>query len=120
MSYLLNIDLSTLANPLKHYNHLANQNKAANDTAYRQWIESHTPTVIHEANLARQHLKRLGVHATPLQDHRQVKGLRTTYTYFYQSRMQTGDFRGLKVSEAAKLIGREWKGLSASEKKVCR
>lgn len=34
--------------------------------------------------------------------------------------MQSGDFRGLKVAEAAKLIGREWKGLSASEKKVCR
>lgn len=34
--------------------------------------------------------------------------------------MESGDFRGLKVAEAAKLAGREWQGLSASEKKVCR
>lgn len=34
--------------------------------------------------------------------------------------MQSGDLRGLKVTESAKLIGREWKSLSASEKKVCR
>lgn len=102
---------------LEHYNHIANQARAANATAYRQWIESHTPTIIHDANLARQHLKRLGVKAVPLQDHRQVKGLSNPYSYFYKERMQSGDFRGLKVAEAAKLIGREWKGLSASEKK---
>lgn len=34
--------------------------------------------------------------------------------------MQSGDYRGLKLGEAAKLVGREWKALSASEKKVCR
>ena len=33
--------------------------------------------------------------------------------------MQSGDLRGLKLGEAAKLIGREWKGLTAAEKKVC-
>ena len=33
--------------------------------------------------------------------------------------MLSGDFKGLKVAEAARLAGREWKGLSASEKKVC-
>lgn len=107
-------------NTRKHYNHIANQNKAANATAYRKWIESHTPTIIHEANLARQHLKRLGVSVSQLQDHRQVKGLRNSYSFFLQQRMQSGDFRGLKTVEGAKLVGREWKGLSAGEKKVCR
>ena len=34
--------------------------------------------------------------------------------------MLSGDLRGLKVGEAGKLIGREWKAFSASEKKVCR
>ena len=33
--------------------------------------------------------------------------------------MQSGDLRALKVGEAAKLLGREWKGLTADEKKVC-
>lgn len=120
MSSILKVDPSALVNTLKHYNHLANQNKASNETAYRQWIESHTPAIIHEANLARQHLKRLGVSVPQLQDHRQVKGPRGSYNYFHQSRTQSGDLRGLKVPEAAKLIGREWRGLSASEKKVCR
>lgn len=102
---------------LEYYNHLANQNKAANDTAYRQWVESHTPAVIHGANLARLHLRRLGDSAPQLQDHRQVKGLRVSYNFFYKERMLSGDLRGLKVGEAGKLIGREWKAFSASEKK---
>ncbi|KAL9133851.1 MAG: hypothetical protein Q9175_004971 [Cornicularia normoerica] len=102
---------------VEHYNHLANQNKAANAAAYRQWVESYTPAIIHEANLARHHLKRLGVKSPQLQDHRQVKGPRTSFTYFYGERYRSGDLRGLKVSEATKLAGREWKGLSASEKK---
>ena len=111
---------STLTNIWKHYNHLANQNKIANATAYRQWIESHPPAVIREANLARRHLKKLGGNAKQLQDQRQVRFKRTSYTYFYQQRLKSGDFRGLKMTEAAKLVGREWKGLQASEKKVCR
>ena len=116
----LKIDPFNLTNTWKHYNHLANQSKVANATAYRQWIESHTPTIIHEANLARLHLRRLGVNTVLLQDHRQVKGLRNAYSYFYQGRLQSGDYRGLKLVEAAKLVGREWKALSDSEKKVCR
>ena len=32
--------------------------------------------------------------------------------------MLSGDFKGLKIPEAARLAGREWKGLSADEKKV--
>ena len=103
----------------KHYNHIANQNKAANVTVYRQWIESHTPAVIYEANLARQHLRRLGGKLNLLRDDRQVKGPRGAYNWFYKQRMLSGDFKGLKVSEASKLVGREWKGLSADEKKVC-
>lgn len=53
-----------------------------------------------------------------LQDHRQVKGVTGAYTRFYIDRQASGDFKGLKAKEAATLAGREWKGLSASEKKV--
>ncbi|KAL2051931.1 hypothetical protein ABVK25_007846 [Lepraria finkii] len=52
-----------------------------------------------------------------LQDHRQVKGVTGAYTRFYIDRQASGDFKGLKAKEAARLAGREWKGLSASEKK---
>ena len=53
-----------------------------------------------------------------LQDHRQVKRVTGAYTRFYIDRQASGDFKGLKAKEAARLAGREWKGLSASEKKV--
>ncbi len=39
---------------------------------------------------------------------------------FYKDRYATGDFKGLKAPEAARLAGREWKALSASEKKVSK
>ena len=120
MLSLLKIGLSSLTNIRKHYNHIANQNKAVNAKAYRQWIESHTPTVIYEANLARLRLKKLGQSFSQLHDHRQVKGPRSSYLLFYQQRTQSGDLKGLKVSEASKLVGREWRGLSASDKKVSR
>ena len=54
-----------------------------------------------------------------LHDHRQVKGIMPAYAVFNAERFATGDFKGLKVPEAGKLIGREWKGLSADAKKVC-
>ncbi|KAL6717837.1 hypothetical protein ACLMJK_003922 [Lecanora helva] len=103
---------------LEHYNHIANQNKAANQKAYRQWIESHTPAVIHLANVARKNLRRRGLKGYYLlQDDRLVKRNNSSFSIFFQQRYSTGDFKGLKASEAAKLASREWKALSASEKK---
>jgi hypothetical protein len=34
-------------------------------------------------------------------------------------RRNTGDFKNIKLAEAAALIAKEWKELSAGEKKVC-
>lgn len=106
----------------KHYNHIANQNKAENARQYRKWIESHTPTAIHEANKARAILRRRGAafagQSKKLQDDREVKGLRTSYNYFYIERLNSGDFAGIRVVDAAKRTGQEWKAMSASEKKV--
>lgn len=105
---------------MKHYNHIANQGKAANEKAYTAWLESHEPAVIHAANLARANLRRRKVKGgyNQLQDPRLVKGRRTPYAIFTRARFATGDLKGLKIGEAGQLIGREWKGLSASEKKV--
>lgn len=55
-----------------------------------------------------------------LQDHRQVTGARGPYIYFSKERFESGDFKGLKLAEAAKLAGREYQALSASEKKVSK
>ena len=67
-------------------------------------------------NLRRRGIK--GKFSHRLQDTRQVKGTVHAYSYFLQERYNTGDFKGLKVSEAARLASREYKALSASERKV--
>ncbi|KAL8728809.1 MAG: hypothetical protein Q9181_005213 [Wetmoreana brouardii] len=102
----------------EHYNHIANQNKATNAARYREWITSHTPSQIHEANNARNLLKRRTKSTSwpKLQDERLVTRLKTPYNLFYTHRYRSGDFAGMKVTEAAKLIGSEWRGLSAGEK----
>lgn len=115
----------------KHYNHLANENKANNETQYRRWIESHTPAQIHESNRVRALLikrtskaEKAGSRKTrvpvKLQDDREVKQCKTSYIYFHTERFKSGDFKGIIAPEAARRIGREWKELSAAEKKVSK
>ena len=111
---------------LEHYNHIANQNREANHSAYVKWVGSHTPAQILAANHARQSLatqarkttnsKRNGFHY--IKDDRLVTRPRNAYSYFLQERHSTGDYKGMTIVEAAKLIAREWKGLSDGQKKV--
>ena len=108
----------------QHYNHLANQNKAVNNAALVKWIESHTPQQIRDANNARRALTRLrgkkgGQKFSSIKDDRLVSLPIGAYLVFFKSRQASGDFKGLKSVEAAKLAGREWKALSAAEKQVC-
>ena len=103
----------------QHYNHIANQNKAANAIQYRQWIESHTPEVIRKANNARKLLRRREKGRwTLLHDDRSVKFFKTGYIYFCSDRRASGDFAGISLVDSAKRMGQEWKELSAEEKKV--
>ncbi|KAL8967748.1 MAG: hypothetical protein Q9183_002775 [Haloplaca sp. 2 TL-2023] len=104
----------------EHYNHIANQNKAINEAKYREWIQSHTPTQIHDANNARLLLRRKstsGKQWRKLKDERMPTGRRGAYTEFATDRYKSGDFAGMKVTEASKLIGAEWRALDASRKK---
>ena len=108
---------------MQQYNHLANQNKAANRAALIKWVESYTPLQIHEANVARRSLTRLrskkgGRKFETIKDDRLVRHPINAYARFYKNRQASGDFKGLKATEAAKLAGREWRALSAAEKKV--
>lgn len=104
----------------KHYNHIANQNKATNQARYREWIRSFTPTQIHEANNARLLLKKKKTSGswTKLEDERLAKRPRNDFSYFVEDRFKSGDFAGMKLGEAAKLMGGEWRALSANEKQV--
>jgi hypothetical protein len=57
-------------------------------------------------------------HTARLVDERQPKRPASAYALFVTERFATGDFKGILVREAGKIIGAEWKSLSASEKKV--
>ena len=104
----------------QRYNHIANENKAQNMATYRKWVESHTPAEIERNNLARHALSRRGVESRkrPIKDDRRVTRPRPPVAFFLKDRFDSGDFKGMIVKEAVGLVGREWKGLTDSEKKV--
>jgi hypothetical protein len=56
-----------------------------------------------------------------IKDDRQKKQqpVSSPYAVFTKERYASGDMRGIKVVEGAKLLAQEWKGLSEEEKKVC-
>ena len=105
-------------------NHIANENKAKNEAAYKQWLSSFTAKQVKEANTARTALRREskknGGHKqyAHLQDARLVKQALSPYTYFFKERNDSGDMKGMKIGEIGGLVGKEWKALSAGEKKV--
>ncbi|KAI0586700.1 NHP6B Chromatin-associated protein containing the HMG domain [Pyrenophora tritici-repentis] len=110
---------------LEHYNHLANQKMAEKQAEFKAWLYSHTPDEIRIANNARAQLRKKlagtqkkGVAYTKkLVDDRVPKQKPTSYLRFFLERHASGDFKSIKAADAAKLIGTEWKALSAAEKK---
>ena len=104
---------------IKHYNHIANQNKLLNQAAYREWIRSYTPNQIRLANIARLSLKRKGAKpARKLQDDRQVKQNVPANFYFMKERRESGDFVGISITDTTRRLAIEWKELSGAEKEV--
>jgi hypothetical protein len=113
---------------LQHYNHIANQNKVANESTYKKWINSHTPEEIRLANNARNLLKKhevakgvlkKGSHKfTSLEDPRIPKRPIQAWTQFATTRWNSGDLKGIKVGDATRQILKEWKELSPSQRKV--
>ncbi|OGM44068.1 HMG box protein [Aspergillus bombycis] len=98
---------------------IAESNRNANETAYEQWIKSHTPLQIKEANLARSRLTRLTKKKYPLlRDDRLVKRPSSSYVFFYLERTGQGDFKHMAVKDIGVRVAEEWKGLTESEKEV--
>lgn len=108
----------------QHYNHLANQNQAANEAEYKAWVLKHTPQEIRDANFARLALKRkykmTGSKVVRIEDDRQAKSPKNGLLFFMMERRQSGDFKDIPLVEATKLMASEYKALSAGEKKVSR
>jgi hypothetical protein len=46
------------------------------------------------------------------------KGKLNAFVIFCATRQKSGDFRNIATTERVKLIGQEWKALSADEKEV--
>lgn len=111
---------------IEHYNHIARVAKEKGLAEYKAWVESHTPEQIIAANRARMKLRRdftpkgkKHAYKWPLiHDERAVKKALTPYMQFARSRLSSGDFKNIPLLEGAKLVGQEWKALSAGEKMV--
>ncbi|KAH6678359.1 hypothetical protein B0J14DRAFT_320626 [Halenospora varia] len=104
---------------LEALNHRANENKRANDAALQKWLSGYTPIEIKTANNARNQLsKLLNRKYSQLTDERLVRAPTNAYVYFVKDRLASGDLKGISAQESLKLIGAEWKQVSASDKKV--
>ncbi|KAL2017814.1 hypothetical protein VTK56DRAFT_1616 [Thermocarpiscus australiensis] len=97
---------------------IARQNKVTNETAYKNWIESHTPQEIHDANYARSVLRRSfkipARHQIP--DSRFPKKPLNPYASYVKSRIHSPDLANLPPRDRLASIGKEWKSLSDAEK----
>lgn len=98
---------------------------AANDAAYKRWVESHSVDEIRQANDARRQLHRLlktGSHGYKryvlIKDQRQPKRTRGPYNLFCTDRIKSGDFKHMPMADSAPLIAREWRELRRDEKEV--
>ena len=112
----------------QQYNHQANENKRDNEVAYANWVSQHTPEQIRLANNARSQLrrklangkktKRFGHGFSPIKDDRQVKRPTNAFFKFNTERQQSGELKNIQLTEAVRLVKKEWDALSEGEKKV--
>lgn len=110
---------------MQHYNHLARVKIEESEAAYKSFVERHTPDEIRLANIARRELNRkapTGARKAPkypeIRDERVVKQPRSAYIQFVTNRATSMDFNNILAKDRMKLLGQEWKELSAEEKSV--
>ncbi|KAL2011666.1 hypothetical protein VTN00DRAFT_4384 [Thermoascus crustaceus] len=105
---------------LESYARTAESNKEANAAAYVDWVKSHTPLQIKQANEARKKLAKLlpesKLKYPPIHDERQVTRPRFAYIHFVKERFDSGDFKHMPVKDATTRASQEWNSLTPSEK----
>lgn len=107
----------------EHLNHLVTEQNAKSLREFQEWLSTHTPAQIKDANVARARLRKLvdpkkAYQFAPIKDARLLKKPAGTYLQYHMERLDSGDFRGVSVANASRDISTEFKALSASEKKV--
>lgn len=96
---------------IQKYTAVADENAAKYAAKYEEFIKSHTPLQIKEANAARRKLAKLrGTKARILHDERQVKTPRNAFTFFLTEKGA--------VKEKFASLAEEWKSASDTEKEV--
>lgn len=110
---------------IQHYNHIARVKLETAQAEYKKYVERHTPEEIRIANNARKELNRKfptkygkQVKYPEIQDERVVTRPRNSYIQFASIRATSGDFKNIMAKDRMKLLGQEWKELSAEEKQV--
>lgn len=104
---------------MQSLNHIVVQNKAANEIAYKTWIESHSPDQIRKANNARIALRTVSKGKWPkLHDPRLPKRPSNARVFFLKDRFDSGDFAGIKIEDVQTIITKEWNALKPSEQQV--
>jgi hypothetical protein len=101
---------------------VAQQNKVANEINRKAWVESYTVHQIHEANLARNLLRRKysirAKYAIP--DPRFPTKYSSAYISHFKARAHAPEFQAIRSpQEKLKAIADEWKNLDAEGRKVC-
>lgn len=97
------------------------QNQLANAVTYRNWVDSHTPQEIIDANNARTYLKRLKKNARcpRIIDARLPARALTAHRAFTKAGFSAAHVAGTRSAETITALSAQWKALSAEERKVC-
>lgn len=104
---------------LEELSNIAQANKVTNHAAYEEWVKTHSPLQIKNANDARRNLRRrLNRHRkfSAIRDERQVKGTRSAYVIFCTEQRATGNFDHLKGGAVFTRIAEDWRKLGENER----
>ncbi|RAH60934.1 HMG box protein [Aspergillus piperis CBS 112811] len=92
-------------------------NKEAYEKEYKEWLDSHSPLEIKQANDARRRLAQIqNKKFFPLHDPRLVKRSKIAYLFYAEERHQAGDLKHMPIPERGVRIAEEWRGMTAAEK----
>lgn len=100
---------------------MTKSNAQKNNASYEQWVNTHSPLEIRNANLARASLRRLKYHPrvySPIKDERQVSPPLPPYGFFMRESAAAGEMDGLTVPQAGARMGQMWRNMSENEKNV--
>lgn len=116
---------SCVLTKLQHYNHIARVKIETGEAAYKSYVERYTPEQIRIANIARKELNRKSAAKSgkklkypEIKDERVVTRPRNAFIQFVTNRATSADFNNILSKDRMKLIGAEWKEMSADEKAV--